>query len=771
MKKILIYIGFVITLALLKNNAFADSVIHESCSTGTYASSYGNSCDVCGYYDGALYKGESKDYWDYFLNDSQKEQILSSSSNGIITPLNGASLSSSGNIQLRTNWIPKTAGINGTKEVVAFYLENLLFSGIPTGTGNVIGKLQFNIKGAAVDNTNQTDSLSVAMPLLGWNYLKGNEVLLSNGTYRLDGTYINGPSGNLKIYSGSTYTHNECYIVRGAWCGDGKKDSQESCDPNDASKSGWGDLGCTSSCTPSNSTGGGGLPECGDGIKQGSELCDPKDSTKTGWGIYGCSSSCIPTNNTGGGGGGGGGSGGGSSCGNGVINPGEECDLGSANNSKYACNTSCKITVCGDGILQRPNGNAQFEECDFGSSTWPSWCSKSDCKITGDSTTPSEGGGDYTMPSDKDGIIFYPSGGAILGNNMKLFATYNLDRPYIKNNTGYDLYIEKPLCLYKENKSYLEGNLSICSSGNIGSLAAGAKFQINTNDYTANTDNVIGAFESVKLFTAPEGLQNSYLSSTLKVIVAKSSVGSISGGTSLLNYDPNYYSDVDTISKNFLTDLRNKNFIVTSISQNNGFSSYVNKIENTGVYNDSLTEWNNSSKSINQVYNFTYNSTGYTLPTENYNGISNVFTHKGDLVLNGQSIVGNKTYVIQDGNLYINGNIDLVSGNIAFIVKGGNIIISNSVTGLEGIYITIKENNIGGNINSDSIKTNNRLIINGGLYGNVKDLISNRTYMKSDNGIINVGTVINFKSAIFKNPPPLLTSFVEEYMKVNKIAK
>lgn len=771
MKKILIYIWFVITLALLKNNAFADSVIHESCSTWTYASSYWNSCDVCWYYDWALYKWESKDYWDYFLNDSQKEQILSSSSNWIITPLNWASLSSSWNIQLRTNWIPKTAWINWTKEVVAFYLENLLFSWIPTWTWNVIWKLQFNIKWAAVDNTNQTDSLSVAMPLLWWNYLKWNEVLLSNWTYRLDWTYINWPSWNLKIYSWSTYTHNECYIVRWAWCWDWKKDSQESCDPNDASKSGWWDLGCTSSCTPSNSTWGGWLPECWDWIKQWSELCDPKDSTKTWWWIYWCSSSCIPTNNTWWGGWWGWGSGGWSSCWNWVINPWEECDLWSANNSKYACNTSCKITVCWDWILQRPNWNAQFEECDFWSSTWPSWCSKSDCKITWDSTTPSEWWWDYTMPSDKDWIIFYPSGWAILGNNMKLFATYNLDRPYIKNNTWYDLYIEKPLCLYKENKSYLEWNLSICSSWNIWSLAAWAKFQINTNDYTANTDNVIWAFESVKLFTAPEWLQNSYLSSTLKVIVAKSSVWSISWWTSLLNYDPNYYSDVDTISKNFLTDLRNKNFIVTSISQNNWFSSYVNKIENTWVYNDSLTEWNNSSKSINQVYNFTYNSTWYTLPTENYNWISNVFTHKWDLVLNWQSIVWNKTYVIQDWNLYINWNIDLVSWNIAFIVKWWNIIISNSVTWLEWIYITIKENNIWWNINSDSIKTNNRLIINGWLYWNVKDLISNRTYMKSDNGIINVWTVINFKSAIFKNPPPLLTSFVEEYMKVNKIAK
>jgi hypothetical protein len=50
---------------------------------------------------------------------------------------------------------------------------------------------------------------------------------------------------------------------------------------------------------------------------------------------------------------------------------------------------------------------------------------------------------------------------------MKLWDTYSLAKPYIKNNTGYEIYIDKPLCLYKENKLSLQGNSSICSAAQI----------------------------------------------------------------------------------------------------------------------------------------------------------------------------------------------------------------------------------------------------------------------------------------------------------------
>lgn len=739
MKKILLFLSVFLALALFQDNAFAaDSVIHESCQTWSYASQYPNNCDVCWYYTKELYKGQSKDYWDYFMNDAKKEQIISSSSNWTITPLNWSTLSSSWNIQLRANWVPATAGINGTKEVVIFYLENLLFSS--NWTWSVIWRLEFNLKWAAVDRTNQADSTSISMPSLGWNWMKWIETLKTDGEYLLSGSYINGPTGALDIYSGSIYNHKECYILRWAWCWDGAVNWTESCDHWALNWTAWDS--CSATCTtvtiPWGGWGGWG-------------------GWWGGWGAW--------------------------SCWNWTVDSGEECDLGSGNNNKWSCSTSCKWTYCWDWNLQRPNSTAKwaiFEECDFGTSVWPSWCSRSNCKIVWDITTPTEScvsNCDNTTPSDKDWIIFYPSGWALLWNGMKLWDTYSLAKPYIKNNTGYDIYIPKQLCLYKENKSSLQWNNSICSSSQIWELYSGQKFDFNIADYVANISYLPAgySYQDVNITTAPQGLQNSYLSSVLTVRVAKPTVANVYGWTSLLNFNPILYSDVEALSQNFLNDLRNKNFVVASIADTTGksFSSYVSSVWDKTVYDNSVNNWNSSAAtSIAKLSSTWYATPINTLPTEKYNWLQNVFIHKWDVSLEWQAISGNKTFIVENWNLIINWSISSVSGsNIAFIVKWGNIIIGSDVSKIDWVYLAIKQDNIWGKINSDAIKTNNRLMVNGWLYWDARDLIANRTYMKSDNWIINVWTTINFRSGVFTNPPPLLTTFIDEYMKVNKIAK
>jgi hypothetical protein len=52
------------------------------------------------------------------------------------------------------------------------------------------------------------------------------------------------------------------------------------------------------------------------------------------------------------------------------------------------------------------------------------------------------------------------------------------------------------------------------------------------------------------------------------------------------------------------------------------------------------------------------------------------------------------------------------------------------------------------------------LVINGALYGNVDDLLANRTYIKDRGEYIDVGTNINFTSKVFSSPPPLLSKFL-----------
>jgi hypothetical protein len=49
------------------------------------------------------------------------------------------------------------------------------------------------------------------------------------------------------------------------------------------------------------------------------------------------------------------------SCGDGILDPGEQCDLGDANADDAACTTRCTRAVCGDGLVE-----AGVEQCDLG---------------------------------------------------------------------------------------------------------------------------------------------------------------------------------------------------------------------------------------------------------------------------------------------------------------------------------------------------------------------------------------------------------------------
>jgi len=54
------------------------------------------------------------------------------------------------------------------------------------------------------------------------------------------------------------------------------------------------------------------------------------------------------------------------SCGDGKVDPGEDCDLGANNGPNSSCTFQCKKNVCGDGQLYAPK-NGGPEECDYGS--------------------------------------------------------------------------------------------------------------------------------------------------------------------------------------------------------------------------------------------------------------------------------------------------------------------------------------------------------------------------------------------------------------------
>jgi cysteine-rich repeat protein len=51
-------------------------------------------------------------------------------------------------------------------------------------------------------------------------------------------------------------------------------------------------------------------------------------------------------------------------CGDGVVDPGEQCDLGPQNSDAGVCTTGCTLAECGDGVVYEG-----FEECDDGNSS------------------------------------------------------------------------------------------------------------------------------------------------------------------------------------------------------------------------------------------------------------------------------------------------------------------------------------------------------------------------------------------------------------------
>ena len=53
-------------------------------------------------------------------------------------------------------------------------------------------------------------------------------------------------------------------------------------------------------------------------------------------------------------------------CGNGQLDPGEECDDGNKNNGD-ACSSTCRLPVCGNGLVEGS------EPCDDGDTWWEDW--------------------------------------------------------------------------------------------------------------------------------------------------------------------------------------------------------------------------------------------------------------------------------------------------------------------------------------------------------------------------------------------------------------
>lgn len=161
-------------------------------------------------------------------------------------------------------------------------------------------------------------------------------------------------------------------LTCGSTCGNGVVEPDESCDrnaptvPGDCSSATGGTLtqgaiACASICVYDVS----GCYECGNDAIEGPEVCDDTslagaDCTTLGYANAGnpgdvtCGGDCLGLVDESCA----------AVCGNNVVEPGEECDNGLANDDNGVCKTDCTQATCGDGFTWNIQGGP--EECDNG---------------------------------------------------------------------------------------------------------------------------------------------------------------------------------------------------------------------------------------------------------------------------------------------------------------------------------------------------------------------------------------------------------------------
>jgi fibro-slime domain-containing protein len=151
-----------------------------------------------------------------------------------------------------------------------------------------------------------------------------------------DGIVSNGEACDEGATNGNGYGHCTTACQLGPRCGDSllQAGSGEQCD--DGVNNGSTADKCTATCTL----------KCGDGVLEAGEACDNGAANNTG-GYGKCNANCTL----------------GGFCGDGIKNGTEQCDDGKNDGSYGTCTPSCTIAgYCGDAVLQNPP-----ETCDLGS--------------------------------------------------------------------------------------------------------------------------------------------------------------------------------------------------------------------------------------------------------------------------------------------------------------------------------------------------------------------------------------------------------------------
>lgn len=179
-------------------------------------------------------------------------------------------------------------------------------------------------------------------------------------------------------------------------------------------------------------------------------------------------------------------------------------------------------------------------------------------------------------------------------------------------------------------------------------------------------------------------------------------------------------------------------------------------------------KYNSWSKLINNNLSSDLDVTNISWINNKYNWLSNVFIIKNANVVLGKTnlnLFEPTTYIIDWWNLVINDNIS-ANQNIAFVVKNWwNIKIWANVAQIMWTYIVLD------NWKINWEESEKQLLVKWSLYGDISNLVKNRYKVTQNNWELTFGTVVSFGSTVFQKPAPMVTSFINTYLKTSKIAK
>ncbi len=471
-----------------------------------------------------------------------------------------------------------------------------------------------------------------------------------------------------------------------------------------------------------------------------------------------------------------------------ILDKGEECDDWNDDDTD-SCNNNCKRNpmmpiikneYCWDWIVWKRifNWKEIIDECDFGNNPWlwPKWCNQywnNKCKINL-----------KTIPAGWELQIVFPEINKIVWMNEQLFIKkifWTNKKVTIQNTWVRTLFFDKnkKLCLIGKNNNKNEKVIDFvweCISlswialqpkgfgwtySKYFNYSWSAKTKTNLKDIFNKNFNYWDAIIIATIQTwdslVDKDLLEAYFAKKSNIRVSRPWVSTTGA------WNTKYNTNKNTVDVNVVTDWSDNNFVgwnvwntfsKTTSSQN---KEVIKKSTAKAVDVKVITKWSNSN----------------SLPTKKYNGLNNVFVSDWDVTLQNLANITwwAKTYII-NWDLTIKDDITSTE-NIAFIIKWWDLKISNNVKHLDWTYIVMN--------NNKKIKwlenkwTNDQLVVKGSLYWNINDLVSKRTYIdwdsNSDDWILDIWTLLDFDSDMYKDPAPLLSDFLTEYTNANKIAR